>query len=224
MRKLLATTAIAMAGIVSVANAASVTVGDLTVAQTGALNTLAFDNDALGVTGGTSTAWTNVGAVGFGFTTDGAVAQGSLSGVYAAPVGDTSHYLYLDNTATITFDKSISGFYIYWGSIDSDSENPAHNNAITILGNTVGADDLVSAGITEGLGDQFNASDNQWFYVSDSNPFTTISFTNAPGTPAFEFDLAGVPEPSTWAMMGLGFAALGYAAFRRSAKTRAAIV
>ena len=28
----------------------------------------------------------------------------------------------------------------------------------------------------------------------------------------------GVPEPSTWAMMLLGFAGLGYAAFRRSAK------
>jgi hypothetical protein len=27
-----------------------------------------------------------------------------------------------------------------------------------------------------------------------------------------------VPEPSTWAMMMLGFAGLGYAAFRRSAK------
>ena len=27
-----------------------------------------------------------------------------------------------------------------------------------------------------------------------------------------------VPEPSTWAMLGIGFAALGYAAFRRSSK------
>ena len=27
-----------------------------------------------------------------------------------------------------------------------------------------------------------------------------------------------IPEPSTWAMMLLGFAGLGYAAFRRSAK------
>ena len=28
----------------------------------------------------------------------------------------------------------------------------------------------------------------------------------------------GVPEPSTWAMLMLGFAGLGYAAFRRNAK------
>ena len=29
------------------------------------------------------------------------------------------------------------------------------------------------------------------------------------------------PEPSTWAMMALGFAGLGYAAFRRNSKGRA---
>ena len=32
---------------------------------------------------------------------------------------------------------------------------------------------------------------------------------------------SSVPEPSTWAMMALGFAGLGYAAFRRRAKARA---
>jgi len=35
---------------------------------------------------------------------------------------------------------------------------------------------------------------------------------------------SGVPEPSTWAMMVLGFIGLGYAAFRRNAKGRAAAV
>jgi hypothetical protein len=35
---------------------------------------------------------------------------------------------------------------------------------------------------------------------------------------------SGVPEPSTWAMMALGFIGLGYAAFRRNAKGRAAAV
>jgi hypothetical protein len=33
-----------------------------------------------------------------------------------------------------------------------------------------------------------------------------------------------VPEPSTWAMLALGFAALGYAGFRRASKTSVAIV
>lgn len=34
---------------------------------------------------------------------------------------------------------------------------------------------------------------------------------------------AGVPEPSTWAMMALGFFGLGYAGFRRGAKARATV-
>ncbi len=220
MNKLFVTTAIAVVGFVSVANATSVTVGDLTVSQNGALTTQAFDNNGLGVQNGTSTALTNLGAVGFSFTTDGAVVQGTQSDVYAAPAGDTSRYLYLDTGATITFNKAISGFYIYWGSIDSTFENPAHNNAITILGDSVGANDLAPA-ISDGLGNQTNANDNQWFYVSDSNPFTTVSFSNVPSTPAFEFDLAAVPEPSTWAMMGLGFMGLFLAA--RSRKSARAI-
>ena len=41
---------------------------------------------------------------------------------------------------------------------------------------------------------------------------------------AFEFDMgSSVPEPSTWAMMMLGFVGLGYAAFRRSAKAHALV-
>jgi hypothetical protein len=32
---------------------------------------------------------------------------------------------------------------------------------------------------------------------------------------------SSVPEPKTWAMMLLGFAGLGYAAFRRGAKAKA---
>jgi hypothetical protein len=52
-------------------------------------------------------------------------------------------------------------------------------------------------------------------------PFTTVTFSDS-GKNAFEFSLgSGVPEPSTWAMMALGFAGLGYAAFRRNSKGRA---
>jgi hypothetical protein len=41
----------------------------------------------------------------------------------------------------------------------------------------------------------------------------------------FDFGVGGaVPEPSTWAMMLLGFAGLGYAGYRRARKASAAIV
>jgi hypothetical protein len=39
-------------------------------------------------------------------------------------------------------------------------------------------------------------------------------------TPTFTLTLVSIPEPSTWALMALGFAGLGFAAFRRSTKQR----
>ncbi len=64
--------------------------------------------------------------------------------------------------------------------------------------------DLLAAGITPtGFAGEGHAYDF-------SNAFLTAGFQS------------GVPEPSTWAMMVLGFAGLGYAGFRR-AKARPAI-
>ena len=71
--------------------------------------------------------------------------------------------------------------------------------------------------VDHGLGD--NAG-TRWWEISDTTPFD--GWVASSSGVAFEFDL-NVPEPSTWAMMGLGFAGLGFAAFRRSAKTPAAM-
>jgi hypothetical protein len=55
--------------------------------------------------------------------------------------------------------------------------------------------------------------------ITGLGAFQTVTFSSTGN--AFEFALASVPEPSTWAMMALGFAGLGYAAFRRNTKGRA---
>jgi choice-of-anchor C domain-containing protein len=57
----------------------------------------------------------------------------------------------------------------------------------------------------------------------------TLSFASQDTASPFGPDIGGVsieavPEPSTWAMMVLGFAGLGYAAFRRNSKGRALAV
>jgi PEP-CTERM motif len=83
---------------------------------------------------------------------------------------------------------------------------------------------------------------NQSFSLTPPNSqgytLTTLFFTNVSGKLSFT-DLGpsnqqgnlidnvvvttGVPEPSTWAMMVLGFAGLGFAAFRQGRKTSVAI-
>jgi PEP-CTERM motif len=72
-------------------------------------------------------------------------------------------------------------------------------------------------------GNQTDPLGNQLITITGLDVFTTASFSSTAN--AFEFSLgSGVPEPSTWAMMALGFAGLGYAAFRRNSKGRALAV
>jgi hypothetical protein len=57
---------------------------------------------------------------------------------------------------------------------------------------------------------------NTVFFPAGGGPFTTATEIGVASTfPT----VAGVPEPTTWGMMLLGFAGLGIAAYRRSAKS-----
>jgi hypothetical protein len=44
--------------------------------------------------------------------------------------------------------------------------------------------------------------------------YGSVVFTT--GSSDFEFAVAAVPEPSTWAMLGMGFAGLVFAGYKRS--------
>jgi hypothetical protein len=69
-------------------------------------------------------------------------------------------------------------------------------------------------------GNQGSPLGNQLVTITGLTPFTTASFSSTGD--AFEFSLVGVPEPSTWAMMAIGFAAMGFIGFRRT-RTRSTI-
>jgi hypothetical protein len=59
-------------------------------------------------------------------------------------------------------------------------------------------------------------------FTSDETQFA-INFTAASQSFGGSAQLTtGVPEPSTWAMMLIGFAGLGYAGYRRATMPRAA--
>lgn len=112
---------------------------------------------------------------------------------------------------------------IYWGSIDGDVGETINNSlAITVDGYTLTGEDLVALGAL-GEGNETDPRDNQLVEITGLAPFTQVEFSSTGN--AFEFSLGasapGTPEPSTWVMMTLGFAGLGYTAFRRNAKGRA---
>jgi PEP-CTERM motif len=157
-----------------------------------------------------------------------ATEKGSVSGQYAAPLGmgtDTTTgttYLSVQNGGTerATWDTPQTSLSIYWGSIDALEIDGIFNQVfLTVSGYTLTGSDLVPLGAA-GKGSQTTPADNEWVTITGLDPFTTVDF-HAASKNAFEFSLGSVPEPSTWAMMVLGFAGLGYAAFRRNSKGRA---
>jgi hypothetical protein len=181
-----------------------------------------------------------------GFTIDGitwtlvsgsaATAKGTTPGISAAPLGmgtsTTTGTTYFSveggGTEMATWATPQKSLSIYWGSIDaavpgSASGGNINDLSITIDGYTLTGVDLMGLG-AGGTGSQFSPKDNQLVTITGLGDFTTVEFHTTRN--AFEFSLGSsgsVPEPSTWAMMALGFAGLGYAAFRRNSKGQTAL-
>ena len=159
--------------------------------------------------------------------------KGSLTGVYAAPLGmgtnQTTGTTYMavegGGMEMATFATAQTSISIYWGSIDGTPQN-MNSFAVSIDGYTLTGADLVALGAV-GNGSQTDPQANQLVTITGLAAFKTATFTSTNN--AFEFSLVtptinqtgGSPEPSTWAMMMVGFAAVGYAAFRRNSKGRA---
>jgi hypothetical protein len=150
-----------------------------------------------------------------------ATEKGSVPLEYAAPLGmGNTTYMAVEGggTETATFATPQTSLSLYWGSIDG---NDANLNSISIAmgAYTLTGADLAAMFGANGNGAQGDPLGNQLVSITGLAPFTTASFSSTGN--AFEFTLASVPELSTWAMMAIGFAGLGYAAFRRNSKGRA---
>jgi hypothetical protein len=159
--------------------------------------------------------------------------KGTLPSVYAAPLGmgtsTTTGTTYFavegGSTELATWATPQTSLSIYWGSIDGLTNGNLNLNsiAITLDGFTLTGQDLVALGAS-GNGDQTSPTGNQLVSITGLAAFTQVTFSSTGN--AFEFSLVPgavgvngtVPEPSTWAMMALGFAGLGYAAFHRNSK------
>ena len=139
---------------------------------------------------------------------------GSL-GLYAEPYNDTTNYMAVlsGQSETVVYGKTYSELGLYWGSIDT-------YNVLTLFN---GASSVVVPIPPVANGDQFAGDSNRYFVISgfDFNKAVFSSNGNS-----FEFDnvaVGGVPEPSTWMMLMLGFGGLGYAGYCRAKGGSAAV-
>jgi hypothetical protein len=226
---LIAGAAAAMVALQAPAHAAVITVLAAGVTSIAA-PTETFDSVALGAAIG------GPGPDGGTYSGNGLIVNGSTSGVNAAPfVGpnpgdrDTTNYLMIGpnhDPETITYATTRDLFGLYWGSVD------AYNTVQfylwkTLVGSFTGSDILPL--LANGNQDDFNSNRYVVFtglsydqvVLGSSGPCAQNISCNFPNsTAAFELDnvASAVPEPATWLLMLLGFAGIGFVAYRRTRK------
>jgi hypothetical protein len=153
----------------------------------------------------------------------GIVGPGTAPGDYAQPLGSTGQYFSAGPSTTthanVTIGNDISNFSLIWGSVDT-------YNILTLetLGGEYIFDGNFIASLIPGFadGNQSSPTSNPivTFYLTGDDS-QAVSFNMDSATNAFEIDniaVNAVPEPATWAMMLLGFGAIGIG-MRRQRKT-----
>ena len=158
---------------------------------------------------------------GFVLDSTSFVGPGSSDGLYAQPLGSEGVYFSVGpSTVThnnVTIGNDIDNFSFIWGSVDL-------YNILTLqtLGGTYIFDGAAIAALIPGFadGNQTSPTSNPivTFFLSGDDR-QAVSFNMDSDTNAFEIDSiavnAAVPEPGTWAMMLLGFGAIGVSIRRR---------
>ena len=121
---------------------------------------------------------------------------------HASAIGQSFNFGRVEAGDVLTFVDFVTGYATWYSDPALNGGNGNH-----IYSTTAAAGDAF-AGSPAGT---YVAFEDLTFPYSDFNYFDH----------AFVFTVAAVPEPSTWAMMLLGFAALGYLGYRRQSKAAA---
>ena len=127
---------------------------------------------------------------------------------------------------TFTFGYAAKDVSVYIGSLDDENSitiNFKGGSSITYSGADLatisGEPDPtdIPGGPATIDGSQTNG---RWTFTDPSNDIVGITVSNGSAISSNSFEIAqiatSVPEPSTWAMMLLGFAGLGFAGYRRA--------
>jgi hypothetical protein len=204
--------------VASGASAATAIIDGVTVNDYGRVNPAGPDFAQPGF--GTGTAQIQVGQV-----TSGPPNPPQFDNPGWDPYGlsDTTHPWWNIEGGQVTMNGSSNGLTIVWGSPNDD--NPAATNIVSFYSGANGTGSLIGQVLASDLYSNFAGIDNSQdpgFLVSFMTPekFGSVVFTT--GSSDFEFAVAGVPEPSTWAMLGLGFAGLAFTGYKRSRRDRLA--
>jgi hypothetical protein len=203
MKKFLLATALASFAFATAANA-----GTISVSLGSGPNLYAFNNDPLDSTAGTTETLYGLASYSTtpGTNTGSFVTDTSSSGLYLQPAGDAGKYIFAagGGSVAVTWTNTVYSFDIYWGSPDT------YNTLTLSNGDSIGGSAVLAlTGTPSG-----SNSGTSWIQVSDTAGFN--GFTASSSQNAFEFDLAAIPEASTWAMMLLGFAGLGFVGYRKA--------
>jgi hypothetical protein len=144
-------------------------------------------------------------------------ADTSIGGIATAPLLNGEAYAAVGNAKgqgggsaeLATVGGPYKALDLEWGSIDLYNSiviDPDHGAPITITGAEIGA---LIPGVVYG-------DTSAFVQILGLPAYKDVSFIST-GENAFEFQFSGVPCPelSTWAMFAIGFACLGFAAFRQ---------
>ena len=136
-------------------------------------------------------------------------------------LSDTTHPWWNIEGGQVTFNGPGNALTIVWGS--PNDNNPQATNTVSFYTGANGTGSLIGQVLASDLYSNFSNIDNTQdpgFVVSFMTPQTYGSVVFTTGSTDFEF--AAVPEPSTWAMLGIGFAGLALAGYKRSRRDRLA--
>lgn len=128
---------------------------------------------------------------------------------------DTTHRWWNIEGGQVTMNGSGDALTIVWGS--PNDNNPAATNIVSFYSGANGTGSLIGQVLASDLYSNFsdiNNTQDPGFLVSFMTPekFGSVVFT----TGSSDFEFAAVPEPSTWAMVGIGFAGLALSGYKRS--------
>ena len=164
---------------------------------------------------------TNLQSIG----TNANVYSGSVNNVAARPAfGSTGNFgaVLADGNYTVMFSTAASIFSFALGSLDS-------YNRLTLIMSSGGPVEFNGNEINNGPfedGNQVGGATNGRVSFTADGPFILGATFESDGANSFEFDdlaIQAVPEPSTWLMMLVGFAAVGFGMRRRNAQGTPAI-